>query len=68
MVKYARIVFETTIEDNASEQDILDVMESQLTEFMSKLWGIDDIEIHDRPYIADECNSDIIDDKKDSGE
>ncbi len=27
---------------------------------MNNRWGIDDVEIHTRPYIADECNSDLV--------
>lgn len=60
MVKYARMVFEVPIEDDAEDQEIVDAMESSLTTFMTEFWGIDDIEIHSRPYIADECNSDIV--------
>lgn len=54
------MVFEVEIEDNASEEEIVDAMNDRLTTFMTELWGIDDIEIHDRAYIGDECNSDHI--------
>jgi hypothetical protein len=60
MVKYARLVFEVEIEDDDGEKDIVDAMESRLTTFLTELWGIDDIEIHNRSYIADECNSDLV--------
>lgn len=50
MVKYARIVFEVEIEDDATEQEILDVLEAHLEEFINNPWGINDVEIHDVPY------------------
>lgn len=65
MTKYARMVFEVPIEDDDGDEEIVDAMESRLTTFMTERWGIDDIEIHDRPYIADECNSDIVVRKED---
>ncbi len=60
MTKYARIVFEVEIEDNADDEEILDLLESRLGEFIENVWGIDDVEIHNRPYIADECDSDQV--------
>jgi len=60
MTKYARVVLEIPIGDDEGDEEIVDAMESRLTEFMTGFWGIDDIEIHERAYIADECNSDIV--------
>lgn len=50
MVKYARMVFEVKVEDNESEEEVLDAMESTLINIISNGWGMDDIEIHDKPY------------------
>lgn len=66
MTKYARMVFEVPIEDDDEEEDIVNAMESRLTTFMTEMWGIDDIEIHNRAYIADECNSDSVAIKEES--
>ena len=60
MTKYARMVFEVPIEDDDGEEEIVNAMESRLTTFMTERWGMDDIEIHDRAYIADECNSNSV--------
>lgn len=51
---YARIVFEIEIEEDATEKEILDTLEAHLGEFINSPWGIDDIEIHDTPYIQDD--------------
>lgn len=64
MVKYARIVFEAEIGDDDSEDEIVDAIENMFTSFMTERWGIDDIEIHKRPYIVDECDSDPIENRK----
>lgn len=66
MTKFARMVFEVSVEDDASEEEIVDAMEMSLTDFLESIWGIGDIEIHTRPYVADECDSDSSDsvDKK----
>jgi len=53
-VKYARIVFETEVEDNATDEEILDILEAHLGEFINNQWGIEDVEIHESPYIGDE--------------
>lgn len=66
MTKYARMVFELPIEDDDGEEEIVNAMESRLTTFMTEFWGIDDIEIHDRAYIGDECNSDLVAKKEES--
>lgn len=58
MTKYARMVFEVEIKDDDSEEEIVDAMEDRLTTFMTNAWGIEDIEIHNRAYIADERDSD----------
>ncbi len=60
MTKYARMVFEVPIEDDDGEEEIVNKMESSLTTFMTRMWGIDDIEIHNRGYIADEHIDDCI--------
>lgn len=60
MTKYARVVIEVPIKDDDGEKEILDAVESRIAEFMTSHWGINDVEIHDRPYIADECNSDPV--------
>ncbi len=60
MTKYARVVFEVSVEDDTSNEEIVDKMEKHLGNFLTGRWGIDDIEIHTRGYIADECNSDPI--------
>lgn len=57
--KYARIVFEKEIPKDESEEEILDIMKNAIHDFIGDHWGIDDVEIHDRPYIADECNNDV---------
>lgn len=54
MSKYARIVFEIEIEEDATDKEILDTLEAHLGEFINNPWSIDDIEIHDTPYIQDE--------------
>lgn len=59
MVKYARIVFEVEMEDDATDEETLDTLEVHLGEFISNPWGIDSVEMHNRPYIADECNGDL---------
>ena len=66
MTKYARVVIEVPIKDDDGEKEILDAVESHMTEFMTGHWGINDVEIHDRAYIADECNSDIVVKKEES--
>ena len=60
MTKYARMVFEVPIEDDDGEEEIVDKMEKHLGNSLTARLGIDDIEIHTRGYIADECNSDPI--------
>lgn len=57
--KYARLVFETEIEVGLTEEEICDKMMDVVEAFLQEQWGIDDIEIHDRPYIKDECNNNI---------
>lgn len=63
MTKYARMVFEISIKDDASEEEIVDKMENHLTNFLIERWGIDDIEIHNRGYVADEHKDDDITEK-----
>ena len=63
MTKYARMVLEVPIEDNDGDEEIVSAMEDRLTTLVTDRWGIDDIEIHERPYIGDECNSDPVDKK-----
>ncbi len=63
--KYARVVIEDEILDKMEdeildkmedeildkmEDEILDKMEDAIRSFVSDHWGIDDIEIHERPY------------------
>ena len=50
MTKYARIVIEKEINDDASKGDILNTMEVALQCFMTSIWGTKDIEVHDTPY------------------
>lgn len=54
MVKFVRCVFEMEIEDNASNEEICESIEDNIAGFLQNRWGIDDLEIHDRPYIAGE--------------
>lgn len=60
MTKFARVVIEVPIKDDDGEKEILDAVESRMAEFMSGPWGMNDVEIHDRAYIADECDSDPV--------
>jgi len=55
-MRYARIVFETEVEDNATDEEILDILEAHLGEFINNQWGIEDVEIHKKPYIDCELN------------
>ena len=50
MTKYARIVFEVDVEDNASEEEVLDLLEARIGEFINNQWGIDDVEMCTEPY------------------
>lgn len=52
-MKFARMVFEVEVDDDANEEEIVDVMERQLSNFIGDRWGIDDIEIHNRSYNLD---------------
>lgn len=57
--KYARIVFEEEIPEDASEDEITKIIAEAIEDFMmNSHMNIDDIEIHERPYIQDECNND----------
>ncbi len=47
--KYARIVIEEQIPETASDDEVLDIMEDALNDFIHR-WGIDDIEIHGTAY------------------
>ncbi len=54
--KYARVVFEEEISEDATEEEILDRMEDAIHEFIGNHWGINDVEVHKRSYLKDECD------------
>ena len=58
-MKYARIVCEAEAEDNATEEEILNILEAHLGEFMNNPWGIEDVEIHEHPYIDKEVEKNV---------
>ncbi len=54
MTKYARLVFEEEIEDNATEEEITEKMRVAIENYTKGLGvSIDDIEISEVPYIRE---------------
>ena len=54
MVKYARLVFEEQIDDNATEEEITERIRKAIENYTGGFGvSIDDIEISDAPYMRD---------------
>lgn len=53
MEKYARLVFEEQIPDNATKEDIVRKMKAAVENYIKTGVDIDDIEISESPYMRD---------------